>query len=1384
MHKLKLVLFAIFLLPAIGGWAQNIQNAGPIVLPTPPATTQTVTVGTPLTVTSNTSISLMPGFSAPSGSVVQLKIVSASIYPVPPASGVDNPELNWTLSRSFDQNGNLLGENKSFFDLSGQALQTQTKSATTQHVLASQPIYDLYGRAAIQTLAAPINSSTFIYKPDFVRNGSGQRYNTTNFDAGTKLNAPDAVDASQQGTLGWYYSNNNTWDKFVPATTYPYSRADYFDDGTNAVARTAGIGEELRMGKGREAVSNSFPVIQELSNYLAIRNRFFTDATMGQIGQTDLIGASVQNVGKDQQGKWGMSIQDKNGNALMSALPGTWLTVNNTVTLNNLKEEYDLNYSTLNVPLKQIKLVGAGQLLVYQNGTPSYQPSVTGYAVPDITAGNYRFLSDKPFTISYVAANSTTGQTLGCENCHSLIQSGNANGQDYHYLNLPQGGTLNISGGAVQVLDLISNSVLYNNQSAAVTLTAGMFKVVAQSGTPQIGYTTKWSDINYNFYNQKGQLVATIPPNGVQQLITNGIAAYADKNAIPFVTLYEYDQQGRLLAVDNKSESGRSEIIYRKDGKIRFSQNAEQRKNGRFSYTNYDDSGRSIESGEYLPGDITFAAAKTNLALLENTTATGGLTAGSKTDWVRTHYDLPDNSHGQSGYVQDFVDGAVSWTENINSKTWYSYDQEGKVIWVIKWLNGLGYKTIDYTYDYFSNVTSVAYQKNLAAEKFYHYYTYDSDQRLINVQTSRDGTTKLQHANYQYYLHGPVKRVELGDQLQGVDYVYTAQGLLKSINHASGDNAKDPGLDGNNGFAADAFGMQMEYFPNDYSRTGSNIASIATGQTSYYNGNVNGISWQSKKPASVVSTMGAAIQNPTMYTYTYDNKYQLNNATWGTPSFTANNFVAASQFAEKNISYDPNGNIKGLQRTNSAGALSDDFSSYQYQANTNKLNSVGNAAAPTAYASFTYDDLGRLKSENKTGSPFAYYLKYDVTGKITGIYADAALTQLKVGYTYDESGNRISRTDNTGSSPVTSYYVYDSSGNVLSIYAGTTLNEIPVYGSVRLGTYTISSNSYVYELKDNVGSVRVVINRNKNSSGQVDIFTYNDYFSYGSIARSGGTNYRYDYQGAYAEKDPVTGFNNFDLRMYDGRIGRWLSVDPAEQYASPYVGMGNNPVTRSDPDGGADGDPVTVKSTPTGYITSDITITAERIERPTIRQFEPNFWQSWSMSKNWASKTSYGIVNGIYLTGKTLFWPSKNQANNLDGSWATPNERVGAFGNTFALAIPTGKTASVVKTGVEAIAIKEVETATVQLNKIAGDAFRDELAAALEAEGRTVKTEVFKRTPFGARFIDIEVRDATGEILGGIETKVGSSRYTAMQRLKDIWLAVNEGYHVQLVRKP
>lgn len=73
------------------------------------------------------------------------------------------------------------------------------------------------------------------------------------------------------------------------------------------------------------------------------------------------------------------------------------------------------------------------------------------------------------------------------------------------------------------------------------------------------------------------------------------------------------------------------------------------------------------------------------------------------------------------------------------------------------------------------------------------------------------------------------------------------------------------------------------------------------------------------------------------------------------------------------------------------------------------------------------------------------------------------------------------------------------------------------------------------------------------------------------------------------------------------------------------------------------------------------------------------------------------------------------------------------------------------------------------------------MAIAIEAEGREVSLEVNKWTPFGRRFIDIEVSHQ-GKPLGGIETKLGTSPYTNAQNLKDWWLRAARGYKVEVVR--
>src|SRR5690606_34275909 len=164
----------------------------------------------------------------------------------------------------------------------------------------------------------------------------------------------------------------------------------------------------------------------------------------------------------------------------------------------------------------------------------------------------------------------------------------------------------------------------------------------------------------------------------------------------------------------------------------------------------------------------------------------------------------------------------------------------------------------------------------------------------------------------------------------------------------------------------------------------------------------------------------------------------------------------------------------------------------------------------------------------------------------------------------------------------TTNYVRDASGTALAVYEttiNTTIHTIPqtkkengVYGNGRIGVYKRNPGKYgnytLYELTDHLGNVRAVIK--KTGTAAYALTAKTDYYPFGMPMPNKHTtdnNYRYAFQGQ--EKDGETGMEAFELRLWDGRLGRWLTVDPYHEFHSPYVGMGNNPISLVDPDGGS-----------------------------------------------------------------------------------------------------------------------------------------------------------------------------------------------------------------------
>ncbi|MGB3852103.1 MAG: DUF6443 domain-containing protein [Tunicatimonas sp.] len=84
------------------------------------------------------------------------------------------------------------------------------------------------------------------------------------------------------------------------------------------------------------------------------------------------------------------------------------------------------------------------------------------------------------------------------------------------------------------------------------------------------------------------------------------------------------------------------------------------------------------------------------------------------------------------------------------------------------------------------------------------------------------------------------------------------------------------------------------------------------------------------------------------------------------------------------------------------------------------------------------------------------------------------------------------------------------------------------------------------------------------------IVAVNDYYPFGGSHDQEtmiGVENKYRYQGKELQAELGLDLYDFHARQYDPLLGRFLSYDPAGQFASGFVGMGNNPITGVDPDG-------------------------------------------------------------------------------------------------------------------------------------------------------------------------------------------------------------------------
>ena len=131
-------------------------------------------------------------------------------------------------------------------------------------------------------------------------------------------------------------------------------------------------------------------------------------------------------------------------------------------------------------------------------------------------------------------------------------------------------------------------------------------------------------------------------------------------------------------------------------------------------------------------------------------------------------------------------------------------------------------------------------------------------------------------------------------------------------------------------------------------------------------------------------------------------------------------------------------------------------------------------------------------------------------------------------------------------------------------HANTIGLESAGFSSGRIVATAGNDTEIRYFLTDHLGSVRVV------ATDQNNVLERNDYQPFGkrwNTASLPVSDNRDRFNGKEDQAFAGLPFSDYGARMYDRERGRWLSQDPLQQYHSPYVFCGNNPICQIDPFG-------------------------------------------------------------------------------------------------------------------------------------------------------------------------------------------------------------------------
>jgi len=545
-----------------------------------------------------------------------------------------------------------------------------------------------------------------------------------------------------------------------------------------------------------------------------------------------------------------------------------------------------------------------------------------------------------------------------------------------------------------------------------------VFQYLANSAGDVSGYTAnslykrKACDENGRYgdtYVDKfgNTVAATVDPGGlnIQSRYTYDILgnplSFIDPKG--FTTTYEYNTLSQLTKEDSP-DANATEYLYDKKGNLRFVKDGKgvSAPDDYFIYYKYDAFDRQVEEGTV-----------TNLSQFTQANADDPqFPSSGNTTKAQYNYDYPHGFSGEQRNLRGRLESISYSTDRFElpGNIFYSYDEDGNIERIDQYIptsddaNGYLSTSIEYEYDQLGGATKTHFYQSFPpganGNDFYTWYEYDELARLEKVYSNTiDVQPATPDAEYSYWSSGQVKRTVLGDDVQGVDYLYNSRGWLTQINHHDLNSTMDPGNDSN-----DRFGQAI-----GYDNVGLHVGQ-AFSATSQYNGN---ISW------TTFATEGNT--NPseiTGWVHGYNSANRLTSSNWAYKP-TSGSWTASNSYDLSSLSYDDNGNIVNMTRYDKNGSAT--AMAYNYYANSNQLNYVSGYNGQSS-GNYVYDANGSMvKDIAKLGS--SNTLTYNYRNLPTRIPAPGGTIEMD----YDNYGQRIYK-DNF-------VYVYGANGQVAAVYS-------------------------------------------------------------------------------------------------------------------------------------------------------------------------------------------------------------------------------------------------------------------------------------------------------------------------------------------------------------